>query len=139
MAGQGAIAVTGVADLQRAFGNLSRDLGKGVREALAAAADPVRADASLLAREEISGLARARTPIGQSWWQMRVGVTRQSVYVAPVQRGVKSKGRGKRRRPNLAPLLLEKAMEPALERNRDRVEHEILSQLDELFARWEGI
>jgi hypothetical protein len=128
----GAIAVRGMEDLQRAFRALSRDLGNGVREALEAAGDPVRSAAERLAVQEISR-------IGIPWSRMRVGVTRTSVYVAPVQRGVKSRGRQRLRRPNLAPLLLERALDPALEQNRDRVEDEVLETLDDLFRMWERI
>jgi hypothetical protein len=59
---------------------------------------------------------------------MRTGITRKVVYVAPRQRGVKTRGADPRRRPNLAQLLLDRAMEPAL----DRHEHEIVEAFDRL-------
>jgi hypothetical protein len=63
---------------------------------LRAAAEPVRADAERLAVETIPR-------IGVPWSRMRIGVTTTSVYLAPRQRGAKLP---KRRRPNLAALLL---------------------------------
>jgi histone H3/H4 len=130
-----AVVVRGLTDLQRAFSRVSRDLGSGVREALEAAGEPVRSEASQLALQEISGMRRSRLP----WWQMRVGVTRKVVYVAPVRRGMKSSGRERFRRPKLAPRLLDEAMIPALEHNRARLEGEILETLDDLFRMWERI
>lgn len=47
---------------------------------------------------------------------MRTGVTREAVYVAPRRRGVKGRDRS-RRRPRFADILLERAMQPALQRN----------------------
>ncbi len=58
---------------------------------------------------------------------MRTGITQKLVYVAPRRRGLKQ-GRGKR--PNLAPLMMGRAMEPALEKNRPEVEREIERLLD---------
>jgi len=126
------IRVEGIADLQRSFFRLSRDLGSGVREALESAAEPVRSDASALARTQISGMARVRLP----WWRMRTGVTRTSVYIAPEQRGVKG-GRlnDRKRRPNLVSVMGPR-MEEALARNRNKVENAVLDELDELAARW---
>ena len=52
---------------------------------------------------------------------MRVGITRTLVYVAPRQRGA-GRGRGGSHRPNLAPLLMDKAMQPALDQHASEIE-----------------
>lgn len=127
------IRVEGLTELQRATSRLSRDFGKGVREALEAAGEPVRVDASNLALTRISGMQRGRIP----WHRMRVGVTRVSVYVAPEQRGVKS-GRvsDRRRRPKLKTPMLEQALYPAVDRNRGNLQREVNSEITELFRVW---
>lgn len=121
-----AIRVEGLRELNRAFARadqvLHRDLTGGLREA----AEPVRADAESLA---LSSIPR----IGLPWSRMRVGVTRRVVYVAPQRRGRK---RG-RRRPNLAGLLMGRAMSPALERNRGEVESRVGRVLDTVGREWE--
>lgn len=58
-------------------------------------------------------LNRPRT---RDWSQMRTGVTPNVVYVVPQLKG--ARGRGPRTRPNFAPLLLNRAMRPALTANR---------------------
>lgn len=129
------VRVKGATDLIRAFSVLDRNLGRGIKEALENAAEPVRSEAASLAQTQISGMARSRLP----WWQMRTGSNLTTVYVAPQQRGVKTIGKRPRMRPNLATLLLGRAMEPALDNNADRVEDEVLETLDDLFRAWERI
>jgi hypothetical protein len=95
-------------------------------------AEPIRADAEALAA---SGIRR----IGPRWSQMRVGVTRRVVYVAPRQRGVKTRGPDPRRRPKFADLLERRAMEPALERNKDDLEQGTEDVLYGFASRWNRI
>ena len=59
---------------------------------------------------------------------MRVGVTQKMVYVAPRQRSTKTPGR---RRPNLANLLMDRALQPGLERH----EHQITQRFEQLLDR----
>lgn len=114
------VRVEGLAELQRAFARADKALSRELRDRLRQAAEPVRADA-----EERAGSQIAR--LGIPWSQMRVGVTRRSVYVAPRQRGAR---RGPARRPNLAGLLLGRTMMPALEANQP----EVLERVDDLLA-----
>src|SRR5215510_69409 len=81
---------------------------------------PVQVDAE--------GLSHEITLIGKKWSQFRIGVTKTVVYVAPKSRGLK--GDSPRKRKNLAPLLMGKAMEPALEQNRSQIENEVDRILD---------
>jgi hypothetical protein len=107
------VRVDGLRDLQRAFAKFGTEEKKRLRGALADAAEPVRARAVELADANIRN-------IGDQWDQMRVGVTSKVVYVAPKQR----RRRGARvgsGRPNLAPLLMDRAMSPALEETKPQV------------------
>lgn len=128
------LVVEGLSELQRATSRLSRDFGKGIREALEAAGEPIRADASELAHTQISGMTRARIP----WWRMRVGVTRSTVYIAPEQRGNKKRTRPTNRRQAEAfkGAMLGKAMNPAVDRNLGTIAAQVDQELNELFGRW---
>ena len=67
---------------------------------------------------------------------MRTGITTRLVYVAPVQRGVKGRGRGQR--PKFGTLLMDRAMEPALEQNQHRIEADFDQMLDRLVHKWDN-
>jgi len=124
------IRVRGYRELQRALRRAPRDLRLEVRRALRDVAEPVRLDAE--------GLARARIRrIGVPWSQMRVGITQKVVYIAPRQRGVKSRTDPRRRRPNLAGLLMGRAMEPAGIRNEMLVRAKLEHALDLVGQEWE--
>jgi hypothetical protein len=122
-----AIAVEGLRDLQRAFRvadeTLSRELTRTLREV----AEPVRTDAERLA---VSGIRHITLP----WSQMRIGVTRSSVYIAPKRRGSRFP---QNRRPNFAGLLLHRAMLPALSRNEQQVQEGMEELLDTVGLDWE--
>jgi hypothetical protein len=115
------VYLTGMRQLQAGLKDADRDTRLGVKKKLGYVAEPVRRDAEELAASKIRN-------IGPRWSQMRTGVTRSSVYVAPAQRGVKGASAAKRR--NLAPLLAERAMEPALERSSGNVERDLEQVLD---------
>lgn len=114
------VRVQGLRDLQDAFRASDRVLANSLRATLREVAEPVRVDAEQLA---VAGIPR----VGVPWSRMRIGVTRDSVYLAPKQRGTRNP---LRRRPNLAALLLGRAMVPALEQN----EHEILDGFESLLG-----
>lgn len=122
-----AVIVKGYRELHVALAKADRDTRLGVRRELRAVAQPVQQDAEILALDRISGLSR--TP---QWAAMRVGVTRKVVYVAPRMRS-KSRG-GPAKRPKLARLLLEQAMEPALQRNETETVLRLERTLDTLAA-----
>jgi hypothetical protein len=127
-----AVAVSGLRELQSAFRRTDRALEVDLRDALAEAAAPVRSDAQALAASEIRNVSP-----GDPWAGMRIGIGRSVVYVAPVERGAKSRGDQRKRRPNLGNLLMDRAMEPALERNEEKVERRLDQMLDEVAAVWE--
>ena len=120
------VRVDGLRELQRAFKLADVTLHRELRATLREVAEPVRADAERMAS---AGIPR----IGMPWSRMRVGVTTTSVYVAPRQRGA----RDTRRRPNLAGLLLDRAMLPALTRNQPRVMAEMDQMLGSVGRAWE--
>ncbi len=74
-------------------------------------------------------LTRIRNmPGSPQWSDMRVGANQELVYVVPARRGSK---RGRRARPNLAPLILQRAMRPAKTKN----EPEIVKRFETLTAK----
>lgn len=126
------LRVHGFAALQRAFTLANRELAKELRKRLRKVAEPVRASAQSRAEGEIRN-------IGPDWSRMRTGITRRSVYVAPTERGVRRGSGSALARPNLAPLLMERAMSPALDANIARVGHEFESMLDTIGRDWERV
>lgn len=125
-----AVHVRGLRELDAAFAAASKAEQKLLRVGLAEAAEPVERDAEALARERISR-------IGESWSEMRIGVTSRIVYVAPRQR---SRSRNELlRRPNLGELLMGRSMMPALEQNRGEVEERIGHVLDTVGRVWEAV
>ena len=69
--------------------------------------------------------------LSPEWAAMRVGATGSLVYVAPVKRGRKF---GRQKRRNLAPLMLNRAMIPALL----AAQPQIVSRSQEVIARTTG-
>lgn len=118
------VKVRGLREAQRAFARAGRDAKKRVRDELRHVADPVARTAEGYARSRIEN-------IGEKWPLMRVGVTTRVVYVAPKQRGVRGRG-SPRKRPNLAELLMARAMEPALTANAGEVERGVERALDRI-------
>ena len=117
----GSVKVKGLRELNRAFKAMGKDVQKETREELRSLGEPVRA-----AAEQLS-VARIRN-IGDRWSTMRVGSTTKLVYVAPKAR---PRGTGTPR-PNLAPLLLGRAMEPAVEASEPAVMAGLEAMLDRL-------
>lgn len=122
------IRIQGLRDLQRAFALADKMLSRELTGRLREAAEPVRGSAESRAETRIRN-------IGIPWSRMRVGVTRVGVYVAPRKRGRATA----RSRPNLAGLLLVRAMQPALEANQSRVVDEVENLLGEVGRAWERV
>lgn len=119
------IRTEGVAELIRALDGADRSTNARVQQALESAAAPIARDAE--------GLALGRiTNIGPRWSKFRVGATRQKegsvwVYIAPA-----AKNQGGPKRPNLAVLLLERAMLPAVRYHEADVQAKVDAQLSDL-------
>lgn len=127
-----AVHVSGLRELERAFLRTDRALAGDLKDALTEAAAPVRRDAQALAASQIRNVRP-----GDPWAGMRIGVGRSIVYVAPIARGVKSRGDQRFTRPKFGTKLLREAMEPALEHNRFVVERRLDAMLDEVADVWE--
>lgn len=123
----GAVRIEGLRELSRAFARADRKMSRELRRELRKAAKPVADEAERLAKSEIRNMT-------DDWSEMRVGVTRREVYVVPVERGTKAR---LRKRPNLKDLLLDQAMEPALERKREEVVDGINHVLETVARDWE--
>jgi len=124
-----AVVVEGLRDVNAAFAKTDRDLRLGWRAGMRQVAEPVKRDASASAMSEIPRMSAKKKV---DWSKMRVGVTCIVVYVAPRQKG--TRGRGPRSRgantgpPSFGDLLMDRAMQPALERH----EHEITARFENL-------
>ena len=112
------VRIHGLTELQRALTHADREIRLGMRGELKKVAEPVRSDAERLAVERIRR-------VGARWYRMRVGLTSQVAYVAPRERGVKGRGYDSRRRPKFADRLMNEAMQPALDANRDEITNDI--------------
>jgi hypothetical protein len=108
--GDGTVYVRGLRELQRAFLALGPEAAAAIKGELWELAEPVAHDAEKLAVSNIRN-------IGPRWSEMRVGVIRGGAYVAPKSR----RRRGSPRR-NLAPLLMDRAMQPALDAHTNEIE-----------------
>ena len=124
----GTVEVVGLRELRRACVLAGNQMHRDMNEALKTAGEPVRRDAEVLAVTNISR-------IGIPWSRMRLGIKRDYVYVAPVERGDKSR-RGSRRRPNLKTKLLDEAMGPALAANSERVAKEFRDAVRDMGKAW---
>lgn len=125
----GELRIEGLVELNRAFKAAGTDLKKELREQIREAGEPVASKAQVLAKANISHIGRS------GWWLMRVGATESTVYVAPKQRG--HKGRSSLGRPNLKPLLLDKAMIPALESEHNNIVESFNDMLGTIGKDWE--
>ncbi len=119
----GTVRVHGLRELNKTFKHMGKEVQKETRNELREVGEPVRKAAEQLAAVEIRN-------IGDNWSKMRVGVTQKLVYVAP-----KARSRSGSPRPNLAGLLLQRAMLPALERNEPQVVAGLEKMLDRLADR----
>ena len=123
MARGAGVTIDGYEDFLRDLKTADKKIRNGFRKEIRQAAEPVRATAEELAVSRISGIEP-----GDHWSRMRVGVTQKSVYVAPRARGQKA---GVRKRPNLADLLMSRAMEPALYTHQE----ETVRHIDQMISR----
>ena len=128
-----AIQVDGLADLQRAFTAADRALREDLRDALQEAAAPVRSDSQALAMT----ISHMTTTKATDWTRMRTGIIDGTVvYVAPVERGSKSRGNQRLRRRRFKDVLGPR-MDAALAKNRGHVIRRLDAMLGEVKRVWE--
>src|SRR5262245_4834528 len=118
------VRVTGLREMNAALRKLDRASAKAVRDEIKSAGEPVRREAEGMA------VAHIRR-IGPEWSQFRLGMTSRDVYIAPRRR----RRRGSPR-PNLAVLLVERAMKPAAERHRQEIVQRVSRAMDILIRRF---
>lgn len=112
------IEIEGLAELNRAFKKVDKTIYTGLGKAIKLAAEPMRQDAQARA---VSGI----TNITPRWAAMRIGATVKGAYMVPK---AKPGGGGGSPRPNLAPMLYERAMAPSFEAH----EHQIVGDIEVL-------
>lgn len=129
-----AVHIEGLAELRTAFRVAGERMDRDLDDALKSSAEPVK----IAAQANTSAIRNLREPRsdGISWRSMRVGITRHTVYVAPVNRGRRG-GSGRRR--NLFDLLMQRSLEPALSANRSRVEQEVKDAVRDMGRAWERV
>lgn len=118
------VGVSGLKELHRDLLKMADQIDDDLRDGLREAADPVKEAAQSKALSEITNM-----PPTPDWAEMRIGVTRAAatVYMVPAHR--RSRGSG---RSNLANLLMERAMDPALEEKAGEVEEGVGRIFDKL-------
>ena len=126
--GGGTLRVRGYNETIRAFNRADKALKTEMRAAFRDVAEPLRSEAESLAAARI-------TYVGPKWNRMRTAITTNLIYVAPKERGRLSKKNRGLRRSNMADLLMDRAMQPALDRN----EADVADRFDEALGRIERI
>lgn len=131
-----AVRIEGLRELERAFKLYGRGLEKGLREAMEAGAEVVKPDAQSLTRSALKPVP----PNGVDWSLMRVGVAKRVAYIAPQQRGNRSRRPSSRARgAKFKARVMGQALEPALEKNTSRVEREFVDALVDLARAWSRV
>jgi hypothetical protein len=112
--------------LQKHFAVIDKELAGDLRDGFRKAAEPVRHDAQVLTVQAI-GVNKV------GWHEMRVGVTRTSVYVAPKQRGRGTPPNRRRRsyRTTVLPRMI-----TALRLNEGGVRYAAERVLNKSIAKW---
>src|SRR4029077_1016425 len=115
------IRVVGLTELIKAFRAADAGLGKEIRKTLIETGDVVKESAQSKAGADIRN-------IGLRWSDMRLGMSGDSVlYIVPARHRTTGSPR-----PNLAGLLLERAMIPAADENEELVRHNFEDAIDNL-------
>jgi hypothetical protein len=118
------VEVQGLRDFYRALGTLERGTQAALRQGLLEGAEPVRVRAQSLAASQIRNMT-------SDWSKMKVGATAAAlVYVAP-----KARRKGGSKRPNLAGLLMKRAMRPALRQKQHEVERAVARAMSKAIHR----
>lgn len=140
------IRVTGFQNVSRSFSRVSKTAKKNLNVRLKEAIEPVRESAQELGPARIRNLRVGRSRNNIRWDAVRSGVTQRAAYIAPVERGVKSRGNARFRRgtsagtgpPSFDDLVLDRAYEPALAMNRSEVVERFGRIFDDIQHAWRG-
>lgn len=104
------VIVDGLDQIQRDLAKSQPLVLKALQDGLIHAAEPVAHTAEVLSFVNIRNMHKS-----PEWAKTRIGIRRQFVYVAPKERGLKTRGPDPRRRPNLVGLIMGRSFEPALD------------------------
>ncbi len=119
MAVEEPVIVVNLAEINRNLRRSGKEVSAATHKGLLEAAEPVKRDADVFSRSQISGMKRARLS-PPPWSIQKEGSTVSEVYIVPTQRG-RRQGRteGDRRRADkFVEIMFGKSYNPALERNR---------------------
>jgi SH3-like domain-containing protein len=125
-----AVSVEGLRELDRAFARAGEEVNREMPRRLESAARPVERTAEALAVTTIRNMRGS-----PEWANMRIGSNRDFVYVAPVKRGTKI---STRKRRGFARLLINRAMQPAVDHNAGQVRATLDDMLARMQRRWEN-
>jgi hypothetical protein len=114
------IVVLNLGEINRDLKALGPAIYKAAKIGMELGAEPIRLDAERLAQSEISGMKRAKKK-PPPWSIQRKGSTVHEVYIAPRERGLKSRTDQSRRRPNFVHVMFGKSYNPAFEKGRTTV------------------
>ena len=122
-----AVRVHGLKELTRDFKRISKDLDKRLTGELLEAAEPVKDLAQSKALTQIGNMSGS-----PNWATMKTGVSRAkgTVFMVPASRGRKYSRR------NLADLLLQRAMDPAVTEKQDHVVNALDNLIGDLANRY---
>lgn len=130
---QGAtLRVDGLRQLNQAMARAPKVLKKEWRAGQRKIAEPTRRMAEYRALTEISNM-----PESVEWSRMRTGITQKVVYVAPKEKSRRARALLYARRPNLATLLMDRAMLPSLDHNAAQIMREFDGFLAAVGRDWE--
>ncbi len=108
------VYIENLAEIERDFKKAGPLIAKAQNQGLLEGAQPIKREAEQLARDEISGMKRAKKK-PPPWSIQRVGQNIHEVYIAPRERGQKGHLDDPRRRPNFVGVMFGKSYNPALE------------------------
>lgn len=117
--------------VSRALQQVEPEVGRGISVELHSIGQLVANDAQNLAATRIRRMSSSPT-----WALMRVGRTPSLVYVVPRNKGTRR--RLPKSRPNFSPLMLGRAMKPALARNRPEVDRRFGVVVSTVCGRFNG-
>lgn len=117
-----AIRIRGLTELLNGLERADHALKLEVQNAIRDAGNIIRTDAEGRAATQIRNIT-------EPWTHMRLGFAHNVAYIAPRERGTRNPVY---RRPKFGLLLLDEAMNPAVEANRDRVERAAMDAIDDL-------
>ena len=113
------VLVENLGEINRALKLSGPAVFTAMKKGMLEGAEPIRRDAENLARDEISGMKRAKKK-PPPWSLQRSGETIHEVYIAPRERGIKGRDQSSRR-PNFVGVMFGKSYNPAFEKGRPAV------------------